>query len=177
MRSPPTDPGAAAALLREARRAWRGTALADLADVPPLRASAQAAHELWRDVTDRLAGALIAAGAAEEALGPAADAVADDPLREPAVLLLVRAQAGTGQAPRALRTAREFRSPAGRGDRSRSLAGAGGARERGGRRHGRRRRARRGPAPECDRSRHRPTCTDGTASSPPSSGCSSPSGW
>ncbi len=106
----PTDPGAAAALLREARGVWRGTALADLADVPPLRASAQAAHELWRDVTDRLAGALIAAGAAEEALGPAADAVADDPLREPAVLLLVRAQAGTGQAPRALRTARAFRS-------------------------------------------------------------------
>ena len=106
----PTDPRVAAALLREARSAWRGTALADLADVAALRASAQAAHELWRDVTDRLAGALIAAGDAEEALGPAADAVADDPLREPAVLLLVRALAATGQAPRALRTAREFRA-------------------------------------------------------------------
>ena len=72
--------------------------------------SPRPSHELWRDVTDRLAAALIAAGAAGEALGPAADAVADDPLREPAVLLLVRAQAATGQAPRALRTAREFRA-------------------------------------------------------------------
>lgn len=105
-----TDPAAAAALLREARAAWRGPALADLAEVPPLRAAADAAGELWRDVTDRLAGALLAAGAAGEALGPAADAVEDDPLREPAVLLLVRALAATGQAPRALRTAREFRA-------------------------------------------------------------------
>ena len=75
-----------------------------------MRAAADAAAELWRDVTDRLAGALIAAGAAAEALAPAAEAVEDDPLREPAVLLLVRAQAATGQAPRALRTAREFRA-------------------------------------------------------------------
>ena len=106
----PTDPGAAAALLREARGAWRGTALGDLAEVPPLRAAADAAAELWRDVTDRLAGALIAAGAAAGGAGPAAEAVEDDPLREPAVLLLVRALAATGQAPRALRTAREFRA-------------------------------------------------------------------
>ncbi|MDD7940717.1 BTAD domain-containing putative transcriptional regulator [Actinomycetospora lutea] len=104
------DPATAVGLLRDARAAWRGTALVDLADVPPLRAVAQAAHELWRDVTDRLVAALIAAGAAEQALEPAADAVADDPLREPAVLLLVRAQAATGQAPRALRTARGFRA-------------------------------------------------------------------
>ncbi|HSK59213.1 MAG TPA: BTAD domain-containing putative transcriptional regulator, partial [Actinomycetospora sp.] len=104
------DPAAAAALLREARAAWRGPALADLAEVPPLRAAADAARELWRDVTDRLAAALVAAGAAGEALGPAAEAVEDDPLREPAVLLLVRALSATGQAPRALRTAREFRA-------------------------------------------------------------------
>ncbi|GAA4736147.1 AfsR/SARP family transcriptional regulator [Actinomycetospora chibensis] len=104
------DPATAAALLREARGSWRGTALVDLVEVPPLRAVAQAAHELWCDVTDRLTDALIAAGAAGEALGPAAEAVADDPLREPAVLLLVRALAATGQAPRALRTAREFRA-------------------------------------------------------------------
>ncbi|MDF2975835.1 MAG: transcriptional regulator, winged helix family [Actinomycetospora sp.] len=105
-----TDPAAAAALLREARASWRGAVLADLTAVPPVRAAADAAGELWRDVTDRLAGALLAAGAAGEALAPAADAVEDDPLREPAVLLLVRALAATGQAPRALRTAREFRA-------------------------------------------------------------------
>ncbi|GAA4928507.1 putative ATPase [Actinomycetospora succinea] len=104
------DPATAVGLLREARAAWRGTALADLADVPPLRAVAQAARELWRDVTDRLAAALIATGAAEQALEPAGDALADDPLCEPAVLLLVRAQAATGQAPRALQTAREYRA-------------------------------------------------------------------
>jgi len=105
----PADPAAAVALLREARAAWRGTPLADLADVSALRVAAEAATELWRDVTDRLADALVAAGAAAEALGPAADAVAEDPLREPAVLALVRAQAAAGQAPRALRTARDFR--------------------------------------------------------------------
>ena len=106
VRSPPPIPPPPPRCCGRPERVAR-TALADLADVAALRASAQAAHELWRDVTDRLAGALIAAGDAEEALGPAADAVADDPLREPAVLLLVRALAATGQAPRALRTARE----------------------------------------------------------------------
>ncbi|MEJ2862689.1 BTAD domain-containing putative transcriptional regulator [Actinomycetospora flava] len=103
------DPRAAAATLRAARALWRGPALADLADVPGLRADADGARELWRDVTDRLVDALLADGAADEALPPAADAVTDDPWREPAVLRLVRAQAATGQAPRALATARDFR--------------------------------------------------------------------
>ncbi|MDD7934083.1 BTAD domain-containing putative transcriptional regulator [Actinomycetospora straminea] len=104
-----TDPRAAAECLRTARATWRGPALADLLDVPGLRAAADAARELWCDVTDRLVEALIAAGAADEALAPAADAVAEDPWREPAVLGLVRARAATGQAPRALQTAREYR--------------------------------------------------------------------
>lgn len=103
------DPRAAAECLRTARATWRGPALADLLEVPGLRAAADAARELWCDVTDRLVEALIAAGAADEALAPAGDAVAEDPWREPAVLGLVRARAATGQAPRALQAAREFR--------------------------------------------------------------------
>ncbi|PVZ11151.1 AfsR/SARP family transcriptional regulator [Actinomycetospora cinnamomea] len=104
-----TAPAAAAAPLRAALAWWRGPALADLTEVPPLRAAADAATQLRRELGDRLVAALVDGGAAAEALGPAADAVAEDPLREPAVLLLVRAQAATGQAPRALRTARDFR--------------------------------------------------------------------
>ena len=132
-------------------------------------------------MTDRLAGALIAAGVAEEALGPAADAVADDPLREPAVLLLVRALAATGQAPRALRTAREFRARLAEEtglDPSPALAAlesdvAGGAA---------------GPVavsvvaaptePSEPADRRRPRiCTDVTGSWPRRTGCSPPSGW
>ena len=172
----PTDPGAAAALLREARGAWRGAALGDLTEVPPLRAAADAAAELWRDVTDRLAGALIAAGAAAEALAPAAEAVEDDPLREPAVLLLVRALAATGQAPRALRTAREFRvrlaeetgldpSPALAALESDVAGGGAGPVAVSGPRRSRRSR------------RHPRTCTDVTGSWPRRTGCSPPSGW
>ncbi|MDN5914623.1 MAG: winged helix-turn-helix domain-containing protein, partial [Pseudonocardia sp.] len=104
-----SDPIAGAGLLQEALDHWRGSVLADLAEVPPVRAATDAAAELRRELADRRVEALLAGGAAEEAVGPAAGAVADDPLREPAVLLLVRALAATGQAPRALRTARDFR--------------------------------------------------------------------
>ncbi|SEO47707.1 BTAD domain-containing putative transcriptional regulator [Trujillonella endophytica] len=104
------DPAAAAALLREACDLWHGPVLPDLTVVPPIATAAQACASLRREVVDALVSAAVAAGAAEEVGGLAEAAVAEDPLREPAVLGLVRALAATGRAPAALRVAREFRA-------------------------------------------------------------------
>ncbi|MGY1623965.1 BTAD domain-containing putative transcriptional regulator [Geodermatophilus sp. SYSU D00965] len=105
----PQDPAGALGLLREARSLWRGPVLADLADVAPIATAAEGCVRLHREVTDALIGAAIAAGEADQVLGLAAASLADDPLREPAVLQLMGALAATGQAPEALRTAREYR--------------------------------------------------------------------
>ncbi|MDI9888936.1 BTAD domain-containing putative transcriptional regulator [Streptomyces sp. HNM0645] len=97
------------ALLRQAHELWRGPVLADLTDVGPIAAAVEECARLRQDVTDALIARAVAAGRAEEVVGLAAASWAADPLREPAVLLLMRALAATGQAPRALQTAREYR--------------------------------------------------------------------
>ncbi|OLT06947.1 transcriptional regulator [Pseudonocardia sp. CNS-004] len=97
------------AVLREAHGLWRGPVLADLTDVAPIATAVQGCAQLHRDVTDALIAAGIAAGRGDEVRGLAADALATDPLREPAVLLLMRALAAAGRAAEALRIAREFR--------------------------------------------------------------------
>jgi predicted ATPase/DNA-binding SARP family transcriptional activator len=103
------DPAGALAALRRARALWRGPVLSDLTDVLPIATAVEECTRLRREVTDALIGSAIAAGQAEEVLGLAAASVTEDPLREPAVLLLVRALAATGRAPEALQTAREYR--------------------------------------------------------------------
>jgi DNA-binding SARP family transcriptional activator len=60
-------------------------------------------------VTDALIAGAIAAGQAVGIVGTATASLATDPLREPAVLLLMRVLAATGRAPEALRTGREYR--------------------------------------------------------------------
>ena len=106
----PRDPLPATALLREAHGLWRGPVLADLVHVTPIATAAEACAHLQREVTDALVGTAIAAGQAADVLGLAAASRAEDPLREPAVLLLMRALATTGDAPEALRIGREYRS-------------------------------------------------------------------
>ncbi|MFF4399756.1 BTAD domain-containing putative transcriptional regulator [Streptomyces sp. NPDC001480] len=103
------DPAGACALLREAHELWRGPVLADLTDVDPVAAAVEECRQLGREVTDALIAAAVAAGRAEEVVGLAAARAAADPLREPAVLLHMRALAATGQAPEALRVGREYR--------------------------------------------------------------------
>ncbi|MEU5592929.1 BTAD domain-containing putative transcriptional regulator [Streptomyces sp. NPDC020298] len=103
------DPAGACALLREAHGLWRGPVLADLTDVDAVAAAVEECRQLGREVTDALIGAAVAAGQAEGVLGLAAAQAAADPLREPAVLLHMRALAATGQAPEALRVGREYR--------------------------------------------------------------------
>ena len=103
------DPEAAHAGLREAHGLWRGPVLADLVDVAPIAAAVEECARLHREVTDALVDAAVAAGRSEAVVGLAAAALAADPLREPAVLLLMRALAAAGRAPEALRAGREFR--------------------------------------------------------------------
>jgi predicted ATPase/DNA-binding SARP family transcriptional activator len=95
--------------LREAHALWRGPVLADLADVAPIAVAVEGFARLRQEVTDALVAASAAAGRAEEVLGLAAESVAADPLREPAVLALMRALAAGGQAPEALRVGRVYR--------------------------------------------------------------------
>ena len=103
------DPSAAHAHLLEADGLWRGPALADFADLAPFAAAAAEAEQLHREVTDTLIAAAVAAGQAESVLALAAAAVGEDPLRERAVLLQMKALAATGEARAALQVARDYR--------------------------------------------------------------------
>jgi predicted ATPase/DNA-binding SARP family transcriptional activator len=103
------DPAGAFALLRQAHALWRGPVLADLTDIAPIAAAVEGCAQLYREVTDALITSAVAAGQADAVVGLAAESMAADPLREPAVLLLMRTLAATGRAPEALRTAGEYR--------------------------------------------------------------------
>ncbi|MFF3324129.1 BTAD domain-containing putative transcriptional regulator [Streptomyces sp. NPDC002889] len=103
------DPADAFSLLQEAHELWRGPVLADLTDIVPIATAVEEYAQLRHEVTAALIAGAVAAGQAEGILGLAAASSADDPLREPAVLLHMRALAATGQAPEALRVGREYR--------------------------------------------------------------------
>jgi predicted ATPase/DNA-binding SARP family transcriptional activator len=104
-----SDPARAAALLRQARSLWRGPPLPELGAVPPIAAWSVALDELRREVGDLLVACALDAGETDDVVELAADAVADDTLREPAVVLLMRAYAATARSAEALRIGYEFR--------------------------------------------------------------------
>jgi predicted ATPase/DNA-binding SARP family transcriptional activator len=131
------DPDGALPLLQQAHALWHGPVLADLTDVAPIAVAVEGCARLHREVTDALIAAAVAAGRAGDVVGLATAAHAADPLREPAVLVLMRVLAATGQAAEALRIGREYRrrlaeetgldpSPA-LGEVERDVAGAGAA--------------------------------------------------
>jgi predicted ATPase/DNA-binding SARP family transcriptional activator len=103
------DPAAACRLLREALALWRGPALADLFDVAPIAAAVVGFEQLRQEVSDLLISCAIDAGQLDGVVSLAADALAVDPLREPVVLLLMRALAATGQPAQALQAGRAYR--------------------------------------------------------------------
>jgi len=128
-------PADALAVLQEAHGLWRGPVLADLTDTESIAVAVAGCAQLHRELTDALISCAVDAGRAGDVVALAAAAHADDPLREPAVLLLMRALAATGQAPEALRIGREYRrlladetgldpSPA-LAERERDIAGGG----------------------------------------------------
>jgi len=104
-----TQPDRALDLLLVAHSLWRGPMLADLTDLAPIETAVEDYRRLYREVTDGLIACSIEVGQAGAVLGLAATSLADDPLREPAVLLLMRAFSATGQAPEALSTGRQYR--------------------------------------------------------------------
>ena len=123
-----------------------------------------------RDVTDALVTTAVARGHAAEVVSLAAESVAADPLREPAVLSLMRALAATGQPSRRCAPRREYQarladeagldpSPA-LDDLVRDIA-AGAA----------------PPVPREATGRPRPSCSAATRRSERCTGCSGPSGW
>ena len=103
------DPTEAYERLRGARQLWRGPALADLAEIVPIASRSIAFDELRREVDDLLVEYGIAAGDTPRVVSVAAEAVANEPLREPAVMLLMRSLALTGRTAEALRTAYDYR--------------------------------------------------------------------
>jgi predicted ATPase/DNA-binding SARP family transcriptional activator len=104
-----SDPAAALSRLRQARALWRGPILADLVHAEPIRAWAVALAEMGREIGDALVACAIAAGRTDDVVTLAMERLAEDPLREPAVLLLMRALAATGRERDALRAGYEYR--------------------------------------------------------------------
>ncbi len=96
-------------LLRQAYGLWRGPVLADLEEHLPIAAAIQACDGLRREIADALVEKAIAAGVVTSIVDTAARSYLDDPLREPAALLYMRALAHAGRTPDALRIAAEFR--------------------------------------------------------------------
>ena len=103
------DPGAASALLVEARRLWRGAPLEELRDVTPVAAWARALTEAWLGACDLLAECLLRQGDPGGAAAATADALAAEPHREASARLLLRALAAGGRSAEALRAGHEFR--------------------------------------------------------------------
>ncbi|KZF12413.1 transcriptional regulator [Rhodococcus sp. EPR-157] len=103
------DPVGALALLEGAHSLWRGAQLTDLVDIADIATAIEEGRHLQREVTDALIDCAIDAGRASHVVVMATSQVGADPLREPSVLLAMRAMAAAGEAPEALRIGREFR--------------------------------------------------------------------
>jgi DNA-binding SARP family transcriptional activator len=104
-----TDPAAAVEVLRAVRGLWRGPALSEFTDVAPLATAATGLEHLHHEATDLLITCTLDAGQVDGVVALATEVLVADPLREPAVLQLMRALAATGQTAQALSAARDYR--------------------------------------------------------------------
>jgi predicted ATPase/DNA-binding SARP family transcriptional activator len=89
--------------LTEALALWRGTPLADAADLPAVEGEVRRLEELRGATRTRLAEALLGAGHWDEAVAHTESLVAEEPLREGAWTVLVRSLARAGRSAEALR--------------------------------------------------------------------------
>jgi DNA-binding SARP family transcriptional activator len=103
-----TDPHAAVALLAEALKMWRGTALEEFPDVAGLATEAVALAALRADLRDEWLEARLATGD-RTVQGDAARAAAEDPLRERTAMVLIRALAQADRPADAMRVAHDYR--------------------------------------------------------------------
>ncbi|MBL1065383.1 BTAD domain-containing putative transcriptional regulator [Streptomyces sp. 7-21] len=104
-----SDAPAAARLLREALQLWRGPALADAGDAPFAAAPARRLAELRLAAREDLAEAELAAGRVTAAVADLEALVTEEPLRERARGLLMRARYATGRQADALAAYEEYR--------------------------------------------------------------------
>jgi predicted ATPase/DNA-binding SARP family transcriptional activator len=91
---------------------WRGRPYGELADHEHVAGDAAALLELHAQGRVRRAELLLAAGRAEEAAAAARQLITDEPLREAAWIVLVRALHATGRQPEATGEARRYREVA-----------------------------------------------------------------
>lgn len=103
------DSAAARNTLGEARRLWRGEALAEFPDVERLAAATISIRELRGSIDRAYVAALLDTGDIEQAVAVAADHVGSDPLSEPAVLLLMSALHADGRSAEGLRAGYAYR--------------------------------------------------------------------
>jgi predicted ATPase/DNA-binding SARP family transcriptional activator len=96
-------PDEAVEQLRAALALWRGPAFCDCDDVDAVRGEAMRLDECRRSAREALAAALLAGGRPADAVAIAEGLVADEPLREGAWTVLVRALPGLGRPAEALR--------------------------------------------------------------------------
>jgi predicted ATPase/class 3 adenylate cyclase len=97
-------------MLTEGLALWRGRAFDDLADEPWALPSASKLQELRAVATEDLGDVLIELGRAPEAVVLLEDYVAEQPLRERPVALLMRALAASGRVTESLRCFQRFRT-------------------------------------------------------------------
>ncbi len=95
--------------LRAALSLWRGEPFADSADHPAVQPAAARLLELRGRAMEELAGAHLAAGDADAALGVVDALLLDDPFREPARALQARALCRAGRTTEALHRYDEYR--------------------------------------------------------------------
>ncbi len=103
------DPAAAVDVLRSALALWRGDPLTDLAYVEFAQPYISRLDELRRDAIEELVAAELDAGYTAEALARAESLVADDPLRDHAIELWMRALYRSGRHVQALRVYKRHR--------------------------------------------------------------------
>ncbi|MBX9246988.1 winged helix-turn-helix domain-containing protein, partial [Actinotalea ferrariae] len=96
-RSTGAAPEDAVALLEEALGLWRGPAFGGASDLPGVRGEAQRLEERRRQALEQLAGHLLRAGRSEDAVGLATRLSAEEPARETAWVVLVRALVAAGR--------------------------------------------------------------------------------
>jgi len=103
------EPARACRMLGEARLLWHGEAFAEFPEVAPLRARAVTAAELRTRIEEAYIHSLLALGKTQHALVAATEHLTDEPLSEPAVVLLMRSLHAADRVADALRAGYEFR--------------------------------------------------------------------